>query len=258
MEVTDAQISQWVGQILWPLFRIAGFLAIMPVLGAQTVSVRVRVALAIATSVLVAPLIQVPAINVLSPETVVIAVWQLLIGLILGFFFLMLLQIFVVAGQAISMQMGLGFASMMDPANGVSVSILSQWYQLLITLLFLAADGHLVALQILVESFATLPIGPQGLSQEDFGSLLYLGTWMFTSALQLALPAVCALLFVNIIFGVMTRSAPQLNVFALGFPITMLLGLLVAWLTIGNVMPRFNDLMTQALLMAHDFAQGDR
>lgn len=258
MLVTDELISQWVAQLLWPLFRVAGFLAIMPVLGAQSVSVRIRAALAVAIALLVAPLIDVPAINVLSPEVVVVSLWQMLIGLITGFIFLLLLQVFVVAGQMMSMQMGLGFASMMDPANGVSVSILSQWYQLLITLLFLAADGHLVALQILISSFDTLPIGVEGITQGDWGYLLSLGSWLFVSALQLALPAVAALLFVNLIFGVMTRSAPQLNVFALGFPITMLLGLFVAWMTIGNMMPRFNELMWQAMFIAEDWVSGGR
>ncbi len=258
MEVTDELITQWVGQILWPLFRVAGFLAIMPVLGAQSVSVRVRVALAISIAVLIAPMLDVPAVNVLSPEVLVITLWQLLLGLIIGFFFLMLLQIFVVAGQMISMQMGLGFASMMDPANGVSVSILSQWYQLLITLLFIAADGHLVALQILVYSFETFPVSSYGISQLDWGALIHLGSWMFVSALQLAMPAVTALLFVNLIFGVMTRSAPQLNVFALGFPITMLLGLFVSWMTIGTMMPRFNEFMWQAFWIAEDWVSGGR
>lgn len=257
MDVTDADIGRWVGQVLWPLFRIAGFLSVAPVLGARTVSARIRIGFAGALTIIVMPMLDdLPAIEALSLEIFILVAIQILIGIALGFVLSLLMQIFVLAGQMISMQMGLGFASMMDPANGVSVSLLAQWYQLMITLLFLALGGHLASIEVLVLSFEMLPINGQMHFGLDFPLIALLGSWIFTAAMKLALPAVTALLLVNLIFGVMTRSAPQLNIFSLGFPITMVLGIFIAWLTIANIIPHFQAQLTEVLSLMQNVMEG--
>jgi len=156
---------------------------------------------------------------------------------------LTILQIFVLAGQTISMQMGLGFASMVDPANGVSVAVLSQWYQVLVTLVFLSINGHLIVLEVLAESFQLMPVGEKAFSQSVFMSIAEFGAWLFEASLMLALPAIAALLLVNLTFGVMTRAAPQLNVFALGFPISMLAGLVIVWASYWVALPMVEQLL---------------
>ncbi|WP_119395003.1 flagellar biosynthetic protein FliR [Salinibius halmophilus] len=257
MQVTDADIGIWVGQFLWPMFRIAGFLSVAPVLGARTVSARIRIGFAGLLTIVVMPLLDdLPPIPALSLEVFLVVIVQILIGIALGFVLSLLMQVFVVAGQIISMQMGLGFASMMDPANGVSVSLLAQWYQLMITLLFLALGGHLASIEVLVLSFEMLPITGDAALNLDFPLVALLGSWLFTAGLKLALPAVTALLLVNLIFGVMTRSAPQLNIFSLGFPITMVLGIFVAWITIGNIIPHFQLRLTEVLSLMQNVMQG--
>ncbi|MFT7365536.1 MAG: flagellar biosynthetic protein FliR [Marinobacter psychrophilus] len=233
-------IGQWVGQHLWPLFRIASFLMVIPIFGTQLVPARVRLGLALLMTIIVVPMIPpVPQIDALSADAVVITLQQILIGVGLGFALTALWQLFVIAGQMIAMQMGLGFASMVDPANGVNVAVLAQIYTITITLLFLAMNGHLVAFEVFIESFRTLPIGLEGLGQAGVWQLAHRISWMFVSAMLMALPAVTAVLIVSISFGVMTRAAPQMNIFALGFPIGLIFGLFSIWVLHANFLPHF-------------------
>ncbi len=232
IELTDAMIASWVSHFMWPFIRLSSFFIIVPVLGSRLVPARIRISLSFVITLTIYPLLpDMPIIEALDVQTMLLIFEQIIIGSTLGFLVFVMLQIFILAGQTISMQMGLGFASMVDPANGVSVAVLSQWYQALVTLVYLAINGHLLTLEVVVESFYTLPIG-QGLFTTDSWMMLALfGSWLFKASLMLALPAISALLLVNISFGIMTRAAPQLNVFALGFPVTMMGGLVVVWVS---------------------------
>lgn len=245
MELTDAQIASWVSHYLWPFFRILGFFMIVPVLGSQVAPARIRVGLAFAITTALYPVLPpMPMIEVTGLGSLVIIAHQILIGLTLGFVVLIILQVFVIAGQSISMQMGLGFASMVDPANGISVAVLSQWYQVLVTLVFLAINGHLVVLEVMADSFDVMPVGPVSFSAGSLFAVAEFGNWAFRASLMLSLPAVSALLLVNLTFGVMTRSAPQLNVFVLGFPIAMLSGLVIIWASYWAAVPMVQELVT--------------
>lgn len=247
MVITDAQIASWVSDFLWPFFRIGAFFMIVPIFGAQVVPARIRMGLALGMTIALYPVLPpMPVIEVTGLQSLVIIAMQILIGLTLGFVVLTILQIFVLAGQTISMQMGLGFASMVDPANGVSVAVLSQWYQVLVTLVFLSINGHLIVLEVLAESFQLMPVSDSAFSQSVFMSVAQFGAWLFEASMMLALPAIAALLLVNLTFGVMTRAAPQLNVFALGFPVTMLAGLVIVWASYWVALP-----MVQQLLNVH-------
>jgi flagellar biosynthetic protein FliR len=146
------------------------------------------------------------------------------------------------------MQMGLGFASMVDPSNGIFVAIISQFYLTLTTLIFLAMNGHLVAVEVLIESFTVLPVSTEW-QLGQFFDVARAGTWMFASALFVALPAVTAILIVNFAFGIMTRAAPQLNIFSLGFPFTMLIGLTIMWIGLSGFLPQYQRLVAECLLM---------
>ncbi|WP_166265178.1 flagellar biosynthetic protein FliR [Marinobacter caseinilyticus] len=241
-ELGADMIGQWVGQHLWPLFRIASFMMVIPFIGTQLVPARIRLGLALLITLLVVPLLgDVPRVEALNAEAVVITLQQILIGIGLGFTLTALFQLFVVAGQMIASQMGLGFANMADPANGVTVPVLSQFYSITVTLLYLAMNGHLVAFEVFLESFRTLPIGVNGLGSEGLWALTHHVSWIFVSAMLLALPAVTAVLIVNISFGVMTRAAPQMNIFALGFPIGLMFGLFSIWVLQANFLPHFQQ-----------------
>ncbi|ODS23000.1 flagellar biosynthetic protein FliR [Candidatus Endobugula sertula] len=254
--VTESYIIGLVGQYLLPLIRITAFFMAAPIFGTRLVSARVRLLLGVSMTILIAPfLADLQAVSNLSMTTMLIVIQQMMVGIALGFVFQVVFQVFILAGQYIAMKMGLGFASMNDPANGVSVTVLSQFYMLTTTLLFLSVNGHLVLIQILIDSFSILPIGVIGLDAQSFYQIVNLGGWMFGSALTIALPVLTALLLVNIAFGVMSRSAPQMNIFAVGFPITLLFGLFIMWVGFPALLPSFNMLIDEAFNFAINLMQ---
>lgn len=255
LELTNAQIGGWVGQFLLPLFRIASLLMVMPVIGTQLVPTRVRLYLALAICLVLAPnLPPMPQFDSVSLQSMLLIGEQVLIGVMFGFVLQLYFQLFSVAGQIIAIQMGLGFASMVDPANGVSVPVLGQFLLMLVTLLFLAMNGHLVVFEVLAESFVTLPVG-QGLLVDHYWELAGKLGWVLAAGLLLALPVVIALLVVNLAFGVMTRAAPQLNIFSIGFPLTLVLGLFIFWLGIADFLAHFQALTSDALQLLRELAQ---
>lgn len=255
LELSNAQISGWVGQFLLPLFRIAAMLMVMPIIGTQLVPTRVRLYLALAISVVLAPTLPpMPQVDALSLRSLLLIVEQVLIGAMLGFVLQLFFHLFIVAGQIIAMQMGLGFASMVDPTNGVSVPVLGQFMLMLVTLLFLAINGHLVALEVLAESFVTLPYG-QGLMVDHYWTLAGKLGWVIGAGLLLTLPAVTALLVINLAFGVMTRAAPQLNIFSIGFPLTLAMGLVIFWVSLSDFGSLFQALASDALQQLGEFAE---
>ena len=240
LTLSDVQISHMVGQYLWPLIRIASFLMAAPVFGAQVLPGRARLGLAIPLTLLVMPLLPaLPDVELMSLQGIITTILQVAIGTALGFIFQILMQLFVVGGQAIAMNMGLGFASMNDPSNGVVVTVLSQFYLTIAVLLFLSINGHLILIELLAHSFVVWPIGSVGISAEMWFELANLGGWMFAGAVVMALPIITAILVVNLAFGVMSRSAPQMNVFAVGFPITLVFGLVIMWFGLVNFLPQF-------------------
>lgn len=239
LSLTTSEIMSWSGSFLWPLFRIGALVGVAPVFGARTIPVRVKLVFSLLLTLVVAPLLPAPpAVDPLSGAALLITLNQVLIGSAMGLALQLVFSMFVVGGQIIAFQMGLGFASMVDPNSGTSVPVLGQFYVILLTLLFLALDGHLVFIDILVDSFRTLPIGVNGLTRDGFWALATWGGHMYAGAVQIALPAIASLMLINLTFGVVTRSAPQFNIFAIGFPITMIAGFFIMLVTLTVMLPQ--------------------
>ena len=248
MELTTAQLTAWIGQLLWPLFRVAGLLMTMPIIGSAMVPAQIRLLLALVITFLVAPLLPpMPVVEPLSADSLRITLQQILIGGMGGLLLHIYLAIFAMAGQMVSLQMGLGMAMMYDPVNGVSIPIIAQIYQVMATLMFLAVDGHLVVINVLVNSFTAIPIAPVTGATIDFHTLTLQVSWALGAAILIALPAITTMLLVNIAFGVMNRAAPQLNVFSLGFPMSMMAGLVVLAVSVSGLPGLFTELTNQAL-----------
>ena len=244
MDVDAAQATAFVGSLLWPFMRISAMLMAMPVIGTRLVSVRFRVVLAILISFLALPLLpEMPAVEPMSAAGLTISFHQILIGLAMGFILQMVLGALTIAGEAIAMTMGLGFASMVDPANGVNVPVLSQFFLIIGTLLFLALGGHLMIIQLVVSSFQALPVGFDGIERESFWVIISFSSQMFIAAIWIALPALISILVITLAMGIMTRAAPQLNIFSVGFPVTMLMGFIIMMLLMPTILPRFNQLL---------------
>jgi len=228
MHFTDTQIIGWISSYLLPFVRIAAALAVAPIFSARLVPARIRLLLALGLTIVIAPLLPpIPIAQPLSAAALLLVIQQFVIGLIIGAVLQMVFDAMVVAGQTAAMSMGLGFAFMIDSQRGVSVPVLSQFFLVMATLVFLAIDGHLAMINLLANSFIAMPVGDAGVLKDGLWATAMWGSQLFAGAMLVALPAVAALLVVNFSFGVMSRAAPTLNLFAVGFPVTLTLGFVI-------------------------------
>lgn len=244
LALSTEQIGALIGGFFWPFVRISAMMMAAPVFGARMMPVRIRVLMAFAFSLVAVPLLpEVPAVDPISYNGLIILLHQVLIGLAMGFMVQMVFQALVIAGETIANGMGLGFARMVDPANGVQVPVVSQFLIVMATLLFVILNGHLMLVELVVESFRLLPISDSGLSTQGAWELVSWGSQMFIGAVLVAIPAVAAMLVVNLSMGVITRAAPQLNIFAVGFPLMILLGFVFLAATTPAMLTRFSHLL---------------
>ncbi len=245
--LTTGQLETWLSQVFWPFVRIGACLMVAPVFSTAGVPVRVRIGLAAVIAVLVAPLVPPPAaIEPLSAAGVVVTVQQILIGVALGFSLHIIFDAVEVGGQLIANTMGLSFAYNIDPLHGTETPVVGQLYGILVLLTFLALDGHLQLIETLADGFRTLPVGAAGLGAGGLWQLVEWGTQIFGAALAIALPGVAALIVVHIAFGIMSRAAPQLNLFAVGFPISLIIGLVVMLASLPMLQSSFVRLIGDA------------
>lgn len=233
LELHPDQLLDLTISFLLPFFRIGAFFMALPLFGSRLVSPRVRIAFSFLVAVIITPVIDVPNYDPISPAYIVLIAEQLVIGFVLGFVVTILFQLFSLAGQLAAMKAGLGFAMSNDPANGISVATLGQYYLSMVALAFLGTNGHLVMIEYLAESFNYWPIG-SGFDSQRYWQLVLLGGWMFEKALLIVLPLAVAVLVINLSFGVVAKASPQLNVFALGFPIIMLFSLFFFWIMLDD------------------------
>lgn len=233
---------------LWPFLRVSALLISAPVFGATSLTVRARVLLAVLIAVLVVPTLPAPPpTDPLSALGLVLGLREVGVGLAMGFVMQLVFGAVVVAGHTIATTMGLGFAMSVDPQNGVQVPVVSQFNVVLATLLFLAIDGHLMLIAAVANSFTVFPIGSGAATAGIFGAVVALGSALFASALLLALPTLTAILLINVAFGVITRAAPQLNIFAVGFPVTILAGFLFMMLSLPAFVSALQRFLEQGL-----------
>ena len=257
MNITSDELISFIAGYLWPFIRIAALTGIIPVLSAQIIPRRAKIGIAAALTLVIVPTLDpMPAVELLSADGILISIYQLLIGLAMGFAIRIVFSAFETGGNMIGQTMGLGFAQMVDPSNGITVPVISQFYTVVSTLLFLALNGHLIMIEVLAGSFKTMPVALQSISPDGLWSLVILAGWIFKGAVLISLPAVAALLLVNIAFGVMMRAAPQLNIFAIGFPITLLLGFVFILVTLPIFLPQFTTIIDSAFVTIEHIIAG--
>jgi flagellar biosynthetic protein FliR len=233
--LSSGQLESWVAQGFFPFVRVGACLMVAPLFGARFVPVRIRILLAIGITALVVPLLPAPGIAPFSAQGFVVVAQQLLIGVALGFALQVVFDSLGLAGQLLANSMGLSFAFNVDPLRGSSTAALGQLYIILATLTFLALGGHLALIEVLTQGFTTLPVGTSGFGRDGLWALILWGGHLFAGALMIALPGVTAMLIVNLAFGVVSRAAPTLNLFAVGFPISLVVGLLVVLAGFGRM-----------------------
>ncbi len=242
-EVTAQLLRAW-----WPLLRVSGFMLVAPVIGSSTVPRAARIALSVSLALLVAPSAHAPRdLSIFSSAGVLISATQLLIGIAIGLVVQLVFDALALAGQTVSLTMGLGFATLVDPQRGASTAVLGQLFTILATLIYLSVNGHLALIGSLVQSFQTMPVGTAVIGRDFFGTVAGWGAHVFESGLLIALPATVALIIVNLALGVVTRAAPQLNLFGIGFPITMMAGFLALYLGLDSLLTGMSALIENAL-----------
>lgn len=249
ISITTAELNTLLAAFLWPLSRILALVATAPLLGNPSVPVRVKLGLAVMITVLVMPLVEksLPQVDPASGVGFAILLQQILIGIAMGLVMRIVFVAVEMAGELIGLQMGLGFAVFFDPQNSGQIDIVGRFLGVIASLAFLAIDGHLIMIALISQSFSTLPIGLEGMTNATFTTLANWGSEIFKSGLQLSLPVLTALLITNLALGVLTRVAPQLNIFAVGFPLTLSIGLLVMALSMPFYAPILEHLVHDGL-----------
>ena len=221
---------------LWPMLRISALLMSAPIFSLRALNVRMRVLLAVAVTWMVYPVFTWPVIDPVSPAGIVEVFNQVSIGLLMGLSLQIISAAILLAGQSVSTAMGLSMANLMDPNLG-NVPVVAQFFLIISTLIFVGLGGHAILLGLVIDSFASLPIGKGLLTAGAWAHFVQWSSMMFLGALLLALPVMVTMLFINIGLGVATRAAPSLNIFSLGLPVMVLAGfgvLMVALLSMGS------------------------
>jgi flagellar biosynthetic protein FliR len=250
-----ADIQHLLGSLMWAMGRVGGLCLISPVFGDAVVPQRIRLAIVLMLTMVMMPLAHAP-IDPMSTDGIAVMVSQVLIGAAVGFVLKLAFEAVSLGGQLVGQSMSLGFAETVDPRGGGSSPVLSQFYLLMVTLLFLAMDGHLRLIALLGESFKTLPPGKSAIGPDGLHAVVAFGVQLFAGAVRVALPAVTSLLMVNIGFAAISRAAPSMNLFAVGFPITVTLGFVALWLSMQSVPGAFESLQNSAWTLMHELVGG--
>jgi flagellar biosynthesis protein FliR len=236
MLLTSSQIAAWAGYVFWPLVRILALIGTAPVLSHRAVPIRAKVAIGIAIALVLAPALHAPALgeslNAVFFETLV---RNVLLGATLGFAIRILFSGVELAGQMIGLQIGLSFGGFFNPEATDTDNPVGNFVSLLVLLIFLAMDGHLMVLYGLRQSFEIFPIAEDGPRRLAFDAIAGLGAQVFSIALSISLPILAVMLLINVVLGVMARVSPQLNLFAVGFPITLCAGMVVLFLFVPHL-----------------------
>jgi flagellar biosynthetic protein FliR len=237
---TEAQILGWITPLLWPFLRALALFSAMPLLGARNVPARVRVGMAaliaLGAQAVLPPMPQVPLD---SPTAFLMVLQQVLIGVSMGFAVRVVLTAVEFAGELIGLQMGLNFASFFDPITNNQATTTSRLFNTVVSWLFIVVNGHLLLVMGLVESFQAFPVGPEPFAFLRQAQPHRWGAEIFATGLWIALPLVAMMLFINLVLGVISRVAPQITVFSVGFPVTIGVGLVGMLLTLPALQQPF-------------------
>jgi flagellar biosynthetic protein FliR len=234
---TSEQLAAWYGALFWPLTRVLALFASAPLLAHRAIPVRIKVALGLAIAIVLMPGVSAPPISdVMTAPGLALLVQNILIGLIIGFTVRLIFAALEITGELIGLQMGLSFAGFFNPATGQAQTPVASFVSALALLMFVAIDGHLLLIYALGESFRLFPLsGGEFALPLTFERLVRYGAEMFAIGLAIALPFLAVMLLTNVVLGVLARIAPQLNIFAVGFPLTLLVGMAVLLLLLPHI-----------------------
>lgn len=240
-------LQTWIISLLWPLTRVLGVLAAAPIFSERAVPNQIKLGFGLVLTLIVVPTLpDIPRFEIFSLQGLLVLTQQLIIGLAIGFSMRLIFAAVDMTGQLIGMSMGLGFAMFYDPHSQGHSTVVSQFLVLLTMLVFLSLDGHLMVVTVIAQSFVTMPIAMDAVSINPLRIVMW-GEMIFGYGLLLALPAVTALLITNMALGILTRTAPQLNLFGIGFPVTLSIGLVVLAVSMQGMLPPIERLIHEGI-----------
>ena len=251
ISLTEAQIMAWLVPVLWPFIRVLALFSSMPVLGQRNVPIRVRIALSFFIAMGVAGTASPSAaasVALDSPAAILLVIQQVLIGLSLGFAVRVVFAAIEFAGELIGLQMGLNFAGFFDPLSASTATATSRFFGTLVAWIFIVINGHLLVIAALAQSFVAFPVGLEPFAFIQQMQPQRWGAEIFGTGLWIALPMLTMLLFVNLVLGTISRVAPQINIFAVGFPVTLGVGLLGLLLTLPLMQQPFTMALERLLM----------
>ena len=248
ISITEAQLAAWISPIFWPFLRVLAVFTTAPVFSMRAIPVRAKVALAFFVALATqASLPNMPVIGFDDPQVLGVVVQQVGVGLAIGFAIRLVFSAVELAGEVVGFQMGLNFAAFFDPTINAQSSAVARFFGQMTSLLFLAMNGHLMVLMAITRSFHSFPLDQNFLETLKQMKLQRLGADLFASALWIALPMIGMLMFANLAMGIISRIAPQMNIFAVGFPITLVVGLVGITVTLPMLVQPFMALMEKAV-----------
>ena len=253
MNFGEDELLAYLASFLWPFLRVSSMFVTVPVFSVKAVPAKIRVMASLLITLVIMPTLPaMPDVELFGYQGLMVGIQQIALGVTSGFILQMVFSIMLFAGQSIAYSMGLGFASLVDPATGVQVPVIAQLFVIGGSLLFLAVDGHLLLIEMLAQSFRTLPVGSVGLDKAGWWQVITWSGLIFADGLLLAMPVMATLLFVNICFGFASKAAPQLQIFGVGFPITIILGMALIWLGFPALLEEFGDMLRSGFAMVGD------
>ena len=248
ISISEAQLVAWISPILWPFLRVLAVFTAAPVFSSRVFPVRARIALAFLIAYAAqASMPQQVVVSVNDPEALGVVVQQVGVGLAIGFTVRLVFGAFELAGQVIGFQMGLGFAAFFDPSTSAQSSAMGRFYANMAALLFVVLNGHLMVIMAVAQSFTAFPVDQNFLQALGTMKLYELGADLFASAFWIALPVIAMLMFANLALGIVSRVAPQMNIYAIGFPVTLVVGLVGVALTLPMLEQPFAALMERMM-----------
>lgn len=250
-----AQLDAWIAAYLFPLARVLALVAVAPFFSNAALPRRIRLLVGLAIAVAIVPTLPpMPKVSAGSGEALWILSQQMLVGFAMGFSMRLVFAGVDMAGNLIATQMGLGFTTSYDPLSTSQTAVVSEFLSLLAVMVFLSINGHLFYFATLVQSFTVIPVGTTSLSPNAWMNLVLMGSKIFYIGVLLSLPAVIALLITNLALGILNRAAPQLNLFAIGFPITLALGFIALSISLNYLATPLQAFMEKGLESMLGFA----
>lgn len=232
-----------INQFFWPMLRILALFSTAPILNDKSIDKKTKLGMAVIISLLIGQNLPESHVEIFSFAGLWVAAQQFIIGAAIGLTIEMIFVAVRNAGEIIGLQMGLSFATFFDPAAGGSMPVIARILNLLVTLLFLTLNGHLWMLNILADSFILLPISVKPLHSSGLLAMANIGIIIFKCGLMLALPIITLLLTLNLTLGLLNRLTPQLSIFAVGFPLTLSIGMVAMSMIMYTLVPFFENMM---------------